>query len=251
MLKILEKILGVISYTIISVIVLLVLFVGWWWVEGKYNYWRNYSYKPIKKKAVSLTKVFDDKRIYYTNAWGYFRRGCFVFYKETNDVSKRYRVFYYMDDDTIKLQLIHGYHFEVFNQDFNTNIKCDSSIKVVELSKYNDTLVNVAYTVWNIRDTVYNEHFTVRQLFPVNNPFAFFSSITKIVDEYKIASISHDEDNLCMVLSDYYELYYMPNLNDESSRKAFLKRIYCEYETIEQIAKGWYLIKLREPLDFG
>lgn len=111
--------------------------------------------------------------------------------------------------------------------------------------------MDVTYTIWDIRDTVYYEHFTVRQLFPVNNPFTLFSSITKIVDEYKIASIYHDEDNLSMVLSDYYELYYMPNLSDDSSRKAFLKRIYCQYESIERIAQGWYLIKLSEPLDFG
>lgn len=138
-----------------------------------------------------------------------------------------------------------------FNHDFDTNIECDSSISCVELSQYNDTLVNVAYTIWNTRDTIYSKQFTVQQLFPLKNPFTYFSSVTKIVDEYKIATIYHDEDNLSMVLSDYYKLYYMPNLDDDSSRKAFLKRIYCEYESIERIAQGWYLIKLSEPLDFG
>lgn len=126
MLRILEKILRVISYTIISVIVLLVLFVGFWWVGNKYTYWKNYSYKPIKKKAISLTKVFNDKRRQDISIWNYFRRGGYVFDRVTNDRSRYGRLFYSTVDDTVKLELIQGFHFEVFNLDFNTHLKCDS-----------------------------------------------------------------------------------------------------------------------------
>lgn len=248
MLRILEKILRVISYTIISVIVLLVLFVGYLWAEGKYTYWRDYSYKPIKKRATQLTKVFDRKRIEDFDGWDCHRRGVYIFSKDTN---AGYSICFSNQDDTLKLELIRLRSIEAFNKDFGTHLKSDSALLFVNLYQCNDTLVNVAYTMKGSMDTVYDEYYNIKQLFPDKNPFTYFNKLKKVIDSGKIIAVYHYEGNLCLILSDMYKLYYMPNLSDDSSRKAFLKRIYCEYESIERIAQGWYLIKLSEPLDFG
>lgn len=248
MLRILEKILRLISYIIISLITILVIVVGYYWVEGKYIYWRYYSYKPIKERAFTLTKVFDNKRIEDFDGWNYSRRGVYIFSKDTN---ARYSICFSNQDDTLKLELIRSRSIDAFNKDFGTQLKSDSALLFVNLYQCNDTLVNVAYRMKGNRYSVYNEYYNIKKLFPNKNPFKYFNKLTKIIDESKIIAVDHYEDNLCLILSDMYKLYYMPNLNDDSSRRAFLKSNYCDYESIEKIAPNWYLIKLSRPLDFG
>ena len=238
----------VISYTIISLIVSLILYVGYLWADGKYTYWKYYSYKPIKERAIKLTKVFDRKGIEDFNGWDCRIRGVYIYSKDTNI---DYSICFSNQDDTLKLELIRLHTIEAFNKDFGTNLKLDSALLFVNLYQCNDTLVNVAYTMKANMHTVYNEYYNIKQLFSDKNPFTYFNKLTKIIDEGRIIAVDHYETNLCLILSDRYKLYYMPNLSDDSSRKAFLKRIYCDYESIEQIAPHWYLIKLSRPLDFG
>lgn len=110
----LAKTLRAISYAIISIVVLLVLYVVYLWADCKYTYWKYYSYKPIKEKSIMLTKVFDSKIKEDFNGWGYFKRGLHVFYKDTQDTSKYYTILFSNQNDTLRFQVVANSHYELF-----------------------------------------------------------------------------------------------------------------------------------------
>jgi hypothetical protein len=243
---------NLISYIIISIMVIVLLLFAGTWCHGEYRYYKNYSYKPIKRKAQYIISTIDSNKINKFTEWNYFRRGSYCFSKHIPHTTEC-RLWYSRSDDTLIIRLHRG-NMIGFNEVFDTRINIDSSLAEISLSLYgNNVKVEEQYFLRK-SDTLYTDSLVVNniaigEIFPTKNPFDFFNPLVAFIDSINARAIYNDDNSIKFYLSDVYVLLYIPD-KQYGEINANIKKKY-DYETVEKIVDKWYLIKCKVPFDNG
>jgi hypothetical protein len=203
----------------------------------------HFAGSSIQKTAFKIINEVDSNSIKLFHAWNYVTRDTAMIWTKISSDSQLYSCSFYKYQDFSRLDVFEPFGFIV---DFPSTYHFDTA-RYWRFSFFNrnDTIFEISSTE-NLGDDLARDTVVILdKLFPANNPFKKFDSLSSLVGRLKINGISYREDIGNFVqfsLDSGYNLTYLPtdlNLNPRSKEP-----------WLEDFRKGTYLTpnwNLRKP----
>lgn len=207
----------------------------------------HYSDQEMEQRAIKVSGKLGDATLDTFRHWGYGTRGNAEIWQKLD--TPAYYCFY-SDKSNLMLLVV---PIENFKKEFPFTITIDTSIvHHISFRKINNNEVTVSALTNFGKDTTLVDKIKLKGLFPRNNPFKFFTRLTKLKNNLQIVGTFYRPDigNFIEFYLNYqYVLTYFPDTLqiDPKYKNVWIK----DFSTGKRLSKNWNLRKLKEPSDNG